>query len=179
MIFRTPSFFGLVSSVLLLQMTGCAVITEKKDIRVPRAEKLYVSVFVDETNRGEIGLVLTNEIRRKVYARSPEKLAMFFDENSVIMDGTVRKVHDRSVGSKTYELEVYIHARLLSKDGTEVADLGEFSKKKSYTLERDADQTDLNRHRALMIVVRVLADEVIQRVDTAGRTENLTPQERT
>jgi len=161
-------FFWLL---MFIPTVGCASLANRDDLKIPHRDQLYVSVFIDETEKGEVGLALTDEIRRKVYSRAPEKLAMFFDANAVVVDGTVLKLFEESVAPNAYQLEIMIEARLIAKDGTEVANLGRFSDKKSYRLERDVRRTGLNRQKAISLVIASLADQLIHRVHLAGQSE--------
>ncbi len=170
---KTPirSLYCFSLLLMFIPTVGCASLGNRDDLDIPYRDQLYVSVFIDETEKGEVGLALTDEIRRKIYSRDPEKLAMFFDANAIVVDGTVLKLVEESVAPNAYQLEIMIEARLIAKDGTEVANLGRFSAKKSYSLERDVRRTGLNRQKAISLVIASLAEQLIRRVNLAGQTE--------
>jgi hypothetical protein len=156
---------------MAIPVMGCASLSKSGDLNIPHKDQLYVSVFIDETEKGEVGLVLTDELRRKIYNRDPKKLAMFFDANAIIVDGTVLKLIEESVAPNAYQLKIIVEARLIAKDGTEVADLGRFSEQHTYKLERDVRRTDFNRQKAISLVVDSLAEQLLLRVNRAGEAE--------
>lgn len=166
-----PKVRTVFCCVVGMFLVACASTQQNsKTLQIPLRSKVYVSVFVDKTEQGEIGLALTDAIRQQIYRQNPRQLAMFFDEDSVVIDGTVLKLQETSLSSRETEVEIFFHARLLLKSGEEVANLRQFSVKNTYAIDRDMNQTDLNRMRALDSSIRTAADQIIIRIDQIGRT---------
>lgn len=145
---------------------GCATVG-RRGVDVPLHDKLYVAVFVDESERGEVGVALADAIQLELWRRDPESLVLFFEESSVALDGTVLSVQEKPV-SDGMELTVEVSARLVDRNQKVVADLGQASVTERYVVYRSPGATASARRDALVEAVQALAKQVLDRVNEAG-----------
>lgn len=148
---------------------ACASSRANRPIAVPDAQRIYVSVFVDESPRGEVGVPLADALRVEIYRRDPSRLAMTFDEGAVAVDGTVHSVEEQPAGAGQLSVVVEAGARLVNRDGAVIADLGRAEAEGVYRPRRERAATDAARSQAIEAAVQRLARELIRRVDDAGR----------
>jgi hypothetical protein len=156
---------SLVVAALLLG-AGCVGQRARRDLALPPQTRLYVAVFVDETDGGGVGLPLTEAIRYEVYRRAPARLAMSFDETSFALDGTVVKLEELPVqaGHVRVRVRVQALARLVNIRGEEVSNLGDFTAEARYVLARDDEESDERRTAAIRQAVNALARDLVDRL---------------
>lgn len=158
-----------MAAAALTFAVGCAAVQPARRLEVPGPGRLYVAVFVDETEAGEIGVLLAQAIRVEVYRRDPALLALVFDEGSLALDGTVVSLEEEPASVGAMQVRIRAEAALVDWDGEVVADLGTVEATASYFLRRDRQRTEAGRRQAVEEAVRALAREIVRRVDRAAR----------
>ena len=82
-----PFLWLIVSAAMMV--CACATVGGQR-IRVPGNQtKVYVSVFVDQTERGEVGLPLTQAIQLAIWERDRSALALSFEQDALALGGGV------------------------------------------------------------------------------------------
>lgn len=158
---------GFLLALTGLHAAGCA--TSSRDVRVPGGhESVYVAVFVDETEHGEVGLQLTEAIQYEIWRRDPAALASFFERDTVAIDGTVVSLKEVPVGEGEIELRVRVRAAIIDKEGRQVADIELAESRARYRQYRSAKKTEAARRQALEDAVRDMAHHVVRQIDQAG-----------
>jgi hypothetical protein len=156
-------------ALLGLALSGCATSGGSRALSVPSESRVYIAVFVDESETGEAGVPLSEAVKIEIYRRDPSRLALSFEEGSVALDGTVMAVRESGGDEGRRKVAVLAHARLVRKDGSEVADLGDAAAEAEYEVARALAETEARREEALYRAVRILARELVRRVDRAGQ----------
>jgi hypothetical protein len=156
-------------ALLVAVLAGCGSARFVRPIAVPAGERIYVSVFVDETARGEVGVPLAEALRIEIHRRDPSRLAITFDEGAVAVDGTVQRVKEAPAGAGRLRVVVHADVTLVDKAGGVVAELGTMEGGAEYSPSRDRGETELRRREAMRDAVRSLAREILRQVDLAGR----------
>lgn len=153
--------------VLSALLGACASSRYSRRLELPPGARLYVAVFVDETDEGRLGVPLADAVRMEVYRRDPERLAMTFDDGTWALDGTVLALEEAPSDEGRMQLTVRARARLLDKSGDVVAVLGPGESTASYRLSRERAETERRRLRALDDAIARLAREIVRRVEHA------------
>jgi hypothetical protein len=161
---------NLVRAALVLcalVVTGCT--SSRGGIRVPGHDRVYVAVFVDESARGEVGVMLAEAIQVEVFQRDPGRLAMTFDEGSLAIDGTVHALDERVLPTGEVEIAIRTTVLLVDKRGGRVGEIGPVESRATYRPGADAEKTESARHDAIARIVRTLAVHVTREIDARGR----------
>ncbi|MCP4502743.1 MAG: hypothetical protein GY822_22585 [Deltaproteobacteria bacterium] len=144
--------FGLMMVLFLaggLQL-GCASIGQsmgsRRELPLPDKKKLYIAPFVDFTEASG-GVTLMVALQNEVYQASPAQYAFTFDENALIVDGTVVKFSDEVEGT-THLLSAELKAELRTFEGATAKDLGRVQVSASYDEHRDPLRAKRRRQRA-------------------------------
>ena len=147
---------------------GCPAHLANGGMRVPEQGRLFVAVFVDESEHGEAGVPLTDAVKVELFRRDPSLLAIGFEEGTIALDGTVHAIDERAADDGRYALIIRASARLVGRDGALIADLGPMDARTTYRLSRDRRETEQARARALDDALRALARETLRRVHRAA-----------
>lgn len=162
----------VVAALALTSACGSARLARRLDL--PPDTRLYVAVFVDETEEGRVGVPLADAVRVEVYRRDPARLAMSFDEGTWALDGTVLALVERQDERGRMQLTVKARARVLDKRGDVVAALGNLESAASYRVSKERVETEQRRADALEDAVRDLARELVRRVERAAEAPSAT-----
>lgn len=162
---------ALVLVTALSAACGSARVLRRLDL--PPGTRLYVAVFVDETEEGRVGVPLANAVRLEVYRRDPARLSMSFEEGTWALDGTVLALEEREEDGRV-SLVVRARARLLDKGGAVIARLGELESSSRYRVARKSAETEERRAAAIDSAVRELAREIVRRVERANDEPGMT-----
>lgn len=79
--------------VLAFAALGCAGLQRVGRLQTPQGQRLYVPVFVDETQEGQVGVILRDALRHAIFMRDPERYCASFDRDCWAFDGTVVSLH--------------------------------------------------------------------------------------
>lgn len=101
-----------LSFAALLSCVGCA---HSRLANAPD-RPVYVSVFVDETSRGELGYEISEVAKEILWQDVPAKLALQIDPGTIVVDGTVLAHDERAAGDEDVEVRMEIAVRVL-EDG--------------------------------------------------------------
>lgn len=152
-------------------LTACGSARFMRKLDLPPDARLYVAVFVDETDEGRVGVPLADAVRVEVYRRDPARLAMSFEEGTWALDGTVLALEETPGDRGKMRLTVLARARLLNKAGDVVAVLGPVRSSSSYRVSRERAETEMRRDEALENTLLSLAREIVKRVEQAAAQE--------
>jgi len=169
-----PSLFGSNATAKAALLVVCILLqsactSSRNGMRVPGHDRLYVAVFVDESARGEVGVMLAQAIQVEVFQREPRRLAMTFDEGSLAIDGTVHALDERVLPTGEHEVAIRTTVLLVDKSGARVGEIGPLESRATYRPGRDDSATETARRDAIARVVRTLAVYVTQEIDARGR----------
>lgn len=162
---RRRVLLAVASALVVVLACGCGSSRYGRRLQLPPEQRLYVAVFVDETEEGRVGVPLADAVRVEVYRRDPARLAMTFDEGSWVLDGTVTALEETPADDGRMRLTVQARARLLDKAGTTVARLGAVDSTASYSISRERAETEARRRDAIDAALEGLARELVRRVE--------------
>ena len=163
-----PFLWLIVSAAMMV--CACATVGGQR-IRVPGNQtKVYVSVFVDQTERGEVGLPLTQAIQLAIWERDRSALALSFEQDALAIDGTVLALEDVALAHKERQLRLRMKAHLVDKKGDEVLTLRTAESRAVYSVASDREKTESRRQNALNKAISDMAQHVVRSIDEAART---------
>jgi hypothetical protein len=148
---------------------ACATVGEDR-IRVPGEQaKVYVSVFVDETDRGEVGVPLTQAIQMTIWERDRSALALSFEKDALAIDGTVVALEDVALEGGNRQVRLRMKAHLVDKDGKRVLVLRTAESRAVYAIDGDPEVTEQRRKNALNKAIFDMARHIVTSIDQAAR----------
>lgn len=165
---RRRLLVAVASALVVVLSCACGSARYGRRLQLPPEQRLYVAVFVDETEEGRVGVPLADAVRVEVYRRDPARLAMTFDEGAWVLDGTVTAVEEAPADDDRMRLTVQAKARLLDKAGTTVARLGAVDSTTTYRISRTRAETEARRRDAIDTALEGLARELVRRVERAS-----------
>ena len=104
--------------VTALAAMGCAGIQSVGRLRTPQEKRLYVPVFVDETQNGEAGVTLRDALRHEIFVRDPERYCASFERDCWAFDGTVVSLRIESATPHKKKAVMQTHIRLVGHSAT-------------------------------------------------------------
>lgn len=161
---------------------GCAALRPSPPLVTPHDSALVVPVFVDETETGEVGVLLARALQSEIYARAPHKLSLLFDEGTFAVDGTVLRLVETADGPGRIRLQLEVSARLVNRNRNLEIRLGRVSTSRvepvDYLRKHAHARQDAVGHLAIAAARALLAriEERAPRATTTSGQKPATPR---
>ena len=130
-------------------------------------KNVFVSILENRTNETGLESIITNDL---IYEFTTKKRAGNRDDADAVLSGIIGSVRTETISRKGQHLSterrvtVAVNLKLTHKDGQVVWSAQGLSVNEAYAVESDKQQTNQNRHQAILVLSRRLAEDVYSRL---------------
>lgn len=164
-----PGLVLIMLQSLLLNLSSCAGYRFAAGADAPEEIKtLSVGVFLDRTAEGGLGARVSEALRDKLRAQNPGLLAGLGQQAKARVIGRIERVSQATVPmgrgggvvAGLYRAELLASAKIVSRNGALIRDLGKFKEAAEFPVESGIQASESSRRRALLLAAKALGRRI-------------------